>query len=145
MPHATPCRGLGEVHETSREVSFCAHAILSTHDVFIVPDALQDSRFANNSLVTGPPHIRFYASVPLVTPKKHKLGTFCIIDDKPRPGGLTPREKQNLRDLTEMVMDTLVYRKRENEQRSVGELVGGGTVSGSTITPATAPDRVNLW
>ena len=81
-----------------------------------MPDALQDARFANNSLVTGPPHIRFYASVPLVTPKKHKLGTFCIIDNKPRPEGLTLAEKQNLRELTDMVMDTLIHRKSEMER-----------------------------
>lgn len=109
-------RGLGEVRETSRELSFCAHAIVSQQDVFIVPDTLLDPRFVTNGLVTGPPHIRFYAGVPLVTPRGHKLGTFCIIDQVPRPEGLTLGDKQNLRELTEMVVDTMVHRKKEMER-----------------------------
>lgn len=108
-------RGLGEVRETARELSFCAHAILSMQDVFIIPDTLQDPRFITNGLVTGPPYIRFYAGAPLVTPGGYKLGTFCIIDVAPRPNGLTLSEKQNLRELTEMVVDTMVYRKKEME------------------------------
>lgn len=108
-------RGLGEVRETSREVSFCAHAIRSKEEVFIIPDTYPDPRFKDNGLVTGGPLIRFYAGVPLVTPGGYKLGTFCIIDRKPRPMGLNLTEKQNLRELTEMVMDTMVHRKQEME------------------------------
>ncbi|KAL7540671.1 hypothetical protein ACHAXR_010289 [Thalassiosira sp. AJA248-18] len=109
-------RGLGEVRETSREVSFCAHAILSKQDLFIVPDTYEDPRFKENGLVTGGPFIRFYAGSPLVTPGGYKIGTFCIIDRKPRPMGLSLNEKQNLRELTEMVMDTMVHRKKEMQQ-----------------------------
>ncbi|KAL7549412.1 hypothetical protein ACHAWF_012680 [Thalassiosira exigua] len=109
-------RGLGEVRETSREVSFCAHAILSKQDVFIVPDTYDDPRFKENGLVTGGPLIRFYAGVPLVSPSGYKLGTFCIIDGKPRPNGLCLNEKQNLRELTEMVVDTMVHRRQETER-----------------------------
>jgi len=108
-------RGLGEVRETSREVSFCAHAILSNEKVFVVPDTYQDLRFRDNGLVTGGPFIRFYAGVALVTPRGYKLGTFCVIDSKPRPNGLTSTEKQNLCELAEMVMDTMVHRKQEME------------------------------
>ena len=111
----TKNRGLGDVRETSREVSFCAHAIVSKEDVFIVPDTYEDPRFKENGLVTGPPFIRFYAGVSLVTPNGYKLGTFCIIDRTPRPMGLSLSEKQNLRELTEMVMDTMVHRKQEME------------------------------
>lgn len=69
--------------ETSRDVSFCAHAIL--HDKpFIVNDTLSDARFADNPLVTGEPHIRFYAGCPLKAPNGLNVGTLCIIDNKPR-------------------------------------------------------------
>ncbi|KAL7497558.1 hypothetical protein ACHAWT_006100 [Skeletonema menzelii] len=108
--------GLGDVRETSREVSFCSHAILSEKDVFIVPETFDDPRFVNNGLVTGPPFIRFYAGVPLKSPEGYKLGTFCIIDSKPKPEGLSLNEKQNLRELADMVMDAMVSRKKEMEQ-----------------------------
>ncbi|HZG38024.1 MAG TPA: GAF domain-containing protein [Nodosilinea sp.] len=71
------------VQETSRDVSFCAHAILRPA-IMIVNDASGDERFADNPLVTGEPGIRFYAGVPLISPEEQPLGTLCVIDRKPR-------------------------------------------------------------
>jgi PAS domain-containing protein len=73
------------VSETSRDVSFCAYALL-TDDPLIVPDARDDERFRDNSLVTNEPFIRFYAGAPLIAEGGLKLGTFCVIDRKPRRG-----------------------------------------------------------
>ncbi|WP_394791539.1 diguanylate cyclase domain-containing protein [Rhodoferax sp.] len=75
-----------DVRETSRDVSFCAHAILSD-DGLVVPDALEDTRFADNPLVTSGPHIRFYAGWPLLAQNGSKLGTLCILDPQPKEFG----------------------------------------------------------
>lgn len=109
-------RGLGDVRETSRNSSFCAHAILSKQEVFVVSDTREDPRFRDNPLVTSSPYIRFYAGAPLVTPAGYKIGTLCIIDPRPRRGGLGLNEKQNLRELAEIVVDILVHRKQEMER-----------------------------
>ncbi len=84
-----------EASETPRDISFCGHAI-NSKDVFIVSDASQDERFADNPLVMGPPHIRFYAGCPLSIDDL-PMGTLCIIDQKPRI--LTPEEIDALKDL----------------------------------------------
>lgn len=84
--------------ETPREFSFCAHAILSD-EIMMVPDARDDARFADNPLVTGEPHIRFYAGCPLKV-GDHNLGTLCVIDDKPR--AFNAEEFQLLKDLGEL-------------------------------------------
>jgi diguanylate cyclase (GGDEF)-like protein len=92
------CQGL-DASETSRDVSFCGHAILG-EDVLMVPDALQDERFHDNPLVTGDPRIRFYAGCPLRVPNGSKLGTLCLIDVEPR--SLDAGDLELLRDLTRM-------------------------------------------
>jgi diguanylate cyclase (GGDEF)-like protein len=93
------CAGL-DASETPRDISFCGHAILG-NEVFIIPDATKDERFADNPLVLNEPNIRFYAGCPLRALNGNKLGTLCIIDRKPR--SLGEEDIEALQDLAAMV------------------------------------------
>lgn len=84
------CQGL-DTREAPREISFCAHAMLSkVNHLFCVEDTLKDARFKNNPMVIGKPYIRFYAGVSLFGTDSMNIGVFCIKDTKPRV--LTPEE-----------------------------------------------------
>ena len=99
--------GLG-VRETPIESSICAHAILQP-DLFIVPDTTLDSRFCDNALVVGDPHLRFYAGALLETPEGFPLGTVCVLDYKPRQ--LDETQKAFLRLMAHQVMKLLELRR----------------------------------
>lgn len=89
-----------DANETTRDVAFCAHAILQD-DVFVVPDSSKDQRFADNPLVTGPTNVQFYAGAPVLSPDGYPLGTVCVIDSKPRE--LSPDKISALKALSNQV------------------------------------------
>ncbi len=101
-----------ETAETSRDISFCQHAILDEVP-FVVPNALENPVFANNPLVTGNLAIRFYAGVPLTDPDGYHLGTLCVIDQKSRV--LSEDQIDSLRLLADQVISLLVLRKSKLE------------------------------
>ena len=82
------CQGL-PVRQTSREISFCGHAV-AADDTLIVHDATRDDRFRGNPLVVSDPRIRFYAGEPIRV-DGHALGTLCVIDRVPRSFGAQDR------------------------------------------------------
>lgn len=98
------CVGL-DIPGTARSISFCGHAILQP-DILQVEDARKDPRFADNPLVTGPPHIRFYAGAPIQVSADIRLGTLCLIDTRPR--NLSAQQQQMLRSLAVVARDELL-------------------------------------
>jgi GAF domain-containing protein len=94
--------------QTSREIAFCAHTILQ-REPFVVRDATKDQRFANNDLVTGELHIRFYAGFPLVNQQGLAVGTLCAMDRKPRE--LSAQQTKAMQALVRQVMALLEFRR----------------------------------
>ena len=93
------------LNEIPRALSICAHTILQ-NDLFEIQDTLKDERFANHPLTKGSSKIRFYAAVPIAPFKGLNLGTFCILDSKPRI--LSPEQKQSLKDLASLASDEMI-------------------------------------
>jgi two-component system sensor histidine kinase UhpB len=107
------------VSQTPREISFCTHA-LSGVEMFEVADVLADARFRGNPFVTEPPHIRFYAAAPLLTPEGHALGTLCVLDRVARK--LTPEQQDTLKMLARQVMTSLEVRRHTAQlERNLSE------------------------
>ena len=98
--------------QTDRVIAFCSHTILGP-DLLVVSDALADTRFADNPLVTGDPHIRSYCGAPLTTPEGHRIGTLSIIDHVPRE--LSPEQLETMRVLSHQVMEHLTLDRRHRE------------------------------
>ena len=103
-----------DVKESSRSVSFCAHAILQ-EGVFTIPDALNDARFCDNPFVKGDPHIRFYAGAPITMQDGAALGTLCVLDYVPRK--LTQDQNNALMALGRQVAAQLELRRNLEELR----------------------------
>lgn len=92
------------VSEIPRSVAFCEYAIRQDQ-ILVVEDASRDPRFCTNPLVLGSPHIRFYAGMPVREPSGYKIGSLCIIDDKPRQ--FSEKDLDVLRTLATMVEEEL--------------------------------------
>ncbi|MFZ9669790.1 MAG: EAL domain-containing protein, partial [Solirubrobacterales bacterium] len=103
--------------ETPREVAFCNRAIENPSEPLIVGDARSDPRFSDNPLVTGDPHVAFYAGMPIVTSEGHALGTICVIDSE--PGELSEDQVEALKGISRQAAALLELRRRTRNLSSV--------------------------
>jgi diguanylate cyclase (GGDEF)-like protein len=110
-----------EAAETPRDISFCTHTI-QKDEPLIVPNALEDPRFANSPLVTCEGGVRMYVGVPLKTPGGFNIGALCAIDSK--PGNVTPDQVNVLQDLARLVVDELELRKLAAIDSLTGAMTG---------------------
>ncbi|MEB3199544.1 MAG: GGDEF and EAL domain-containing protein [Synechococcaceae cyanobacterium] len=92
--------------QTPRDISFCGHTILQ-REPLIIEDALADPRFADNPLVTGEPHVRFYAGFPLITANGFVVGSLCAISREPHQ--LDAGQVESLRRLASLTVQQLEY------------------------------------
>ncbi|MGI4794847.1 MAG: putative bifunctional diguanylate cyclase/phosphodiesterase [Janthinobacterium lividum] len=136
-------RGL-DLCGTSRDVSFCAHAV-AREEMLVVLDATLDPRFADNPLVTGAPHIRFYAGALLVSPSGHAVGTLCLVDSKPR-NVFTATQRRHLDRLAELALDKLELRRVQIAgQVSQRRFESIAATSPDGIICADAENRITFW
>ena len=98
--------------ETRRDIAFCAYTILESAKEFCVPDAVADTRFSDNPLVTGEPHMRFYYGLPITSNNGFVLGTLSVIDTVPRE--LSSEQKMMLGVLRRSVTAELEVRRQAN-------------------------------
>jgi signal transduction histidine kinase len=98
-----------DIDETSREISFCGHAILNDGQLFTVEDSRLDERFYDNPLVTGFPNVVFYAGAPLVTSDGFSLGTLCVLDNKPK--ALTAMQQKAMEVLSNNIISLFELKK----------------------------------
>ncbi len=108
-----------DIKESPLDVAFCAHAIQQPKETFMVADARQDFRFANNPLVTKNPNIVFYTGIPLVNPDGHALGTLCVLDQKPKK--LNELQLDSLKKLAHQVVKLLELRKSNYDLQDLRE------------------------
>lgn len=93
--------------ETPRDLGFCSHAILEDAPL-VVSDALKDDRFAENPVVLGDPHVRFYAGVPLHASDGARVGALCVVDRRPRT--LSAMQLKMLQDIARLVEEELQHK-----------------------------------
>jgi diguanylate cyclase (GGDEF)-like protein len=102
-----------EVPQLDRKIAFCAHTVMRPSEVLVVDDLHADVRFADNPLVTGVPHIRFYAGAAIVDHDRHALGTIAVIDTQPRT--FSDSQRRTLADLSTLAMTALQSRRRASD------------------------------
>ena len=100
-----------DVREVPRRGTFCSHALISCDDFYEVREA-QDHPTLSKLPMVQAGLVSYYACYPLITDEGYRLGCFTIVDDTPRPQGLSANEIQNLKLLADQAMQDL---KRHRE------------------------------
>lgn len=117
--------------ETPRDLAFCNYTIQGD-DLFVVEDAQEDARFAENPLVTKDPHLRFYAGAPLVAADGHKLGALCVLDRQARE--LSEEQKRALSALSRSAISLLEARREAIDLKNA--LTDTETIVSDEASPA---------
>ena len=105
---------------TERIDSICSDAV-ATESTLVLEDALQHPRYADTALVSGDPHIRAYAGVPLVGRDGLPLGTLVALDWTPR--GFSEDQVAHLEILADQVIAQLELQRADRASGRASERV----------------------
>ncbi len=125
------------------DVSICRHAILQP-GVMVVPDLQLDSRFEGNPLVHVAGGLRFYAGALLETPEGLPLGTVCVLDREPRPGGINDRQRRALSMLASQAMAQIELRRAKEEAQLVTRRQAFLLRLSDVLRPLSDPDEIRF-
>lgn len=125
-----------DVREVPRRPTFCSHALVSASDFYEVRDARDHPVFRSFPMVRAGA-VRYYAAQPLVTPEGYRLGCFTVVDDRPRPEGMSARDAETLRTLADQAVDDLVRHRdlRRTRQRLSDTARTVASLSHDLVTP----------
>lgn len=126
------------VSETPRDFSFCAHAINTPDQPFIIENSKLDERFADNPLVTKEPNVIFYAGIPLLNDDGYALGTLCVIDNEPNK--LNEGQIKALKGLAKQVINLMELRKKKYILENLNESLNAKNQKLETFTMVAAHD-----
>ncbi|HEV2718810.1 MAG TPA: PAS domain S-box protein [Thermoanaerobaculia bacterium] len=127
---------------TPRELSFCAHAV-DADELFVVENAAEDERFKDNPMVTGAPHVRFYAGAPLITPEGQHIGVLCAAGSEPRK--LRTEQAEGLRWLARDIVMLLELRRRSAEREKAESALRVTASLSRSPQPVDTTDRWRFW
>ena len=135
-------QGMPGLLEGPRDTAFCAHAVLGDA-LFVVPDARLDHRFADNPLVLGEPHIRFYAGAPVRLSGGEHIGTLCVVDREPRE--LDAAQREVLQQLAVAASQLLEGRRaRRIERHAMAEATRAAALLQHSADAILSIDRQGL-
>ncbi len=123
-----------------RDIAICDH-VVRRRNPLVVLDAREHDSFRGNPLVTGDPHIRFYAGVPIYPPTGHCVGSLCALDDKPR-AEFTDFELRHLQEFAKMVSE-LIEARRARLQSGIAAKVVASTPDAVLATNRSA--EIVFW
>ncbi|RXR22226.1 PAS domain S-box protein [Flavobacterium stagni] len=129
-----------EVKETPREISLCAHAILTPEEPFLIENAREDERFYDNPLVVDAPNLVFYAGFPLITKNGYPIGTLCAIDDNPK--SLSKVQIKKLKNLSSLCVKLFEYRKNLLERE---ELLHQIDTKNHLLEETQRVNKIGVW
>lgn len=93
---------------------------------YIIRDFTREDCFKDRPYVREWPYMRFYAEVPLTSPAGYVLGSYCVVDDKPRDD-FSEEDVQTLQEISDAIGNHLENKRIAHYHSRFERLVTGLT------------------